>query len=87
MSCTMGYRSVIGRGTVEILPDERKIDGLKILMRHYHAEDFPWSTKLVPATTVWRLKVESMVGKFRDNVHPGESRWTPQDGWNGFDRL
>ncbi len=87
MTRTMGYRSVIGRGTVEILPDERKIDGLKILMRHYHAEDFPWSTKLVPVTTVWRLKVESMVGKFRDNVHPGESRWTPPAGWNGFDRL
>ncbi len=51
------------------------------------AEDFPWSTKLVPATTVWRLKVESMTGKFRDNVHPGETRWTPPAGWNGFDKL
>lgn len=87
MSCTMGYRSVMGQGTVEILPEERKRAGLEILMRHYHAEDFPWSDRLVPATTVYRLKVERMTGKFRDNVHPGETRWTPPAGWNGFDRL
>lgn len=87
MSCTMGYRSVMGQGIVEILPEERKIDGLKILMRHYHAEDFPWSDRLVPATTVYRLKVERMTGRFRDNVHPGETRWTPPAGWNGFDKL
>lgn len=77
MSCTMGYRSVVGRGIVEILPEDEKKRGLDILMRHYHAEDFPYSEKLIPVTTVWRLKVENMTGKHRDNVHPGESRWTP----------
>lgn len=87
MSCTMGYRSVIGQGTVEILPDDQKIHGLEVLMRHYHAEDFPWSKKPVPVTTVRRLKVERMCGKFRNNVHPGESRWTPRAGWNGDERL
>lgn len=87
MSCTMGYRSVIGQGTVEIVPDDQKIRGLEVLMRHYHAEDFPWSKKLVPVTTVWRLRVERMCGKFRDNVHPGESRWIPQAGWNGRERI
>ena len=77
MSCTMAYRSVIGRGTVEILPEEEKKRGLDILMRHYHAEGFPYSEKPIPVTTVWRLKVESMTGKHRDNTHPDESRWTP----------
>ena len=74
MSCTMGYRSVIGRGRIEVLPDEQKAAGLDILMRHYHEEDFPYNPKVVPATTVYRLKVESMVGKRRDNEHPGEHR-------------
>ena len=30
---------------------------------------------------------ERMCGKFRDNVHPGESRWIPQAGWNGRERI
>lgn len=77
MSCTMGYRSVIGHGLIEVVPDDEKIAGLEVLMRRYHAEDFPWSTKLVPATCVYRLKVLDMTGKFRDNIHPGESRWDP----------
>lgn len=74
MSCTMGYRSVIGHGTIEMVPDDQKVAGLKILMRHYHEDDFPFNPKTVPATTVWRLKVLDMVGKFRDNEHPGEHR-------------
>ena len=41
MSCTMGYRSVIGHGLIEILPDEERTHGLDILMRHYHAEEYP----------------------------------------------
>lgn len=77
MSCTMGYRSVIGRGRLEVVPEEEKIHGLDVLMRHYHAEEFAWSTKLLPATTVLRLRVEQMWGKRRDNVHPDESRWLP----------
>ena len=77
MSCTMGYRSVIGRGTIEIVPEEEKGRGLDILMRHYHAEDFAYNPRTVPATCVWRLRVERMWGKCRDNVHPGEHRWEP----------
>lgn len=75
MSCTMAYRSVIGRGTVEILPEGEKKHGLDIIMRHYHAEDFPYSEKPIPVTTVWRLKVESMTGKRRVDSHPEERRW------------
>lgn len=77
MSCTMGYRSVIGRGRIEVVPDDERTHGLDVLMRHYHAEDFAYNPKTVPATCVWRLSVESMVGKRRDNVHPGEHRWEP----------
>ena len=33
MSCTMGYASVIGHGTIEIVADEDKYESLKILMR------------------------------------------------------
>ena len=75
LSCTMAYRSVIGRGTVEILPEGEKKHGLDIIMRHYHAEGFPYSEKPIPVTTVWRLKVESMTGKRRVDSHPEERRW------------
>lgn len=74
MSCTMGYRSVIGHGVIEVLPDEERDRGLKVLMAHYHAEEFPYNPKTVPATTVYRLKVLGMTGKRRDNEHPGEHR-------------
>ena len=37
MSCTMSYASVIGRGTIELLPEEEKYEALKILMRQYRA--------------------------------------------------
>lgn len=77
MSCTMGYRSVIGRGRLEVVPEDEKLHGLTVLMRHYHAEDFEFSLKPLSVTTVLRLRVEEMWGKRRDNTHPGESRWTP----------
>jgi len=69
MSCTMGYASVIGHGTLEIVPDEDKLAALKILMRQYHAEDFKFNTDMVPVTTVLKLTVSDMVGKRRNNIH------------------
>lgn len=69
MSCTMGYASVIGHGTIEIVPYEEKYDALKILMRHYHAEDFRFNTDMIDVTTVLRMTVHDMVGKRRDNIH------------------
>lgn len=65
MSCTMKYESVIGRGRVEIVPEEEKMKGLKILMRQYHQEEFPFGTAIVPKTNVFRLIVEEMTGKRR----------------------
>ena len=47
MSCTMGYASVMGHGTIEIVPEEEKYNALKILMRQYHAEDFAFHTDMM----------------------------------------
>lgn len=69
MSCTMGYESVIGKGTIEIVDEDKKYDALKILMRQYHAEDFQFNTDMIKVTTLLRLKVEKMTGKRRNNIH------------------
>ena len=69
MSCTMGYSSVIGHGTIDKVADEDKYDALKILMRQYHAEDFKFNTDMMKVTTVLRLTVTDMKGKHRNNIH------------------
>ncbi len=72
MSCTMGYASVIGHGTVEFVEDEEKLQALQTIMRHYHHEEFKFNTDMMKVTTVFRLKVLDMVGKRRNNIHPNE---------------
>ena len=72
MSCTMGYASVIGHGEIEFVDEDDKYEALKILMKHYHHEDFQFNTNMMKATTVFRLKVLDMVGKRRNNIHPEE---------------
>lgn len=69
MSCTMGFASVIGHGTIEIVPDEEKYQALKILMNQYHAEDFKFDTRMMSVTTVLKMTVTDMVGKRRNNIH------------------
>lgn len=69
MSCTMAYASVIGHGTIEVVPDEDKYEALKILMRQYHAEDFQFNTDMMEVTTVLKLTVTDMTGKRRNNSH------------------
>ena len=69
MSCTMGYASVIGHGTIEIVADEDKYESLKILMRQYHAEDFKFNTDMMKVTTVVKMTVTDMLGKRRNNIH------------------
>ena len=64
-SCTMEYESVIGKGYIEILPEEEKYDALCILMKHYHQETFPFNKSVMPHTTVFKLVVENMTGKVR----------------------
>lgn len=74
MSCTMGYASVIGHGNIEFVDDEDKLEALKIIMRHYHSEEFKFNTNMMKATTVLRLKVLDMTGKRRKNIHPNENK-------------
>ena len=69
MSCTMGYASVIGHGTIEIVADEDKYESLKILMRQYHAEDFKFNTDMMKVTTVLKMTVTDMLGMRRNNIH------------------
>ncbi len=64
-NCTMEYESVIGRGKMEILPDEEKIMALKILMKHYHKEDFIFNEAVIPQTILFKLTVEKVTGKRR----------------------
>lgn len=68
MSCTMDYASVIGRGTIETVPDEDKYEALKILMRQYHAEDFQFDTDMMKVTKVLKMTVTDMTGKKRDRT-------------------
>lgn len=64
--CTMLYKSVIGRGHVELVPEEDRDRGLAILMEHYHpGEAFPYSKKAIPRTMVYKLTVEQMTGKVK----------------------
>lgn len=74
MSCTMGYESIIGHGTMELLKEEQKLDALKILMRQYHEEDFKFNTDMMKVTSVFRLKVLDMTGKRRNDVHPNAGK-------------
>ena len=69
MSCTMGYESVMGHGTISFVPEEEKYEALKILMRQYHAEDFAFDTRMMKVTTVMKLVVSDMTGKRRNNIH------------------
>ena len=68
MNCTMSFGSVIGRGTMEFVPDEDKYKALMILMRHYHAEDFKFNTDMIKVTAVLKLTVTEMTGKRRKKI-------------------
>lgn len=64
-NCTMGYESVMGRGRLEVVEDEEKQKGLRLLMAHYRREDFPYNEAVVPQTAVLKLTVEEITGKAR----------------------
>ncbi|MCI8410071.1 MAG: pyridoxamine 5'-phosphate oxidase family protein [Lachnospiraceae bacterium] len=68
-SCTMAYESVIGRGTMEDVPEEEKYDALVCLMRHYHKEDFAFQKEVMAQTRVFRLIVQDMTGKRRKVIN------------------
>ena len=61
--CTMRYESVIGTGRIFFVPESDRLNGLKILMRHYHDGEFSFDTAAVPRTEVLRLEVGSITAK------------------------
>ena len=65
--CTMKYESVIGHGTLSILHDAQKKEALDFLMEQYHGTErsFCYNEKVMAATTVFKLDVDSMSGKRR----------------------
>lgn len=69
-SCTMNYKSVMGRGTIEFVPDEEKPAALKLLMSHYHKENFTFNENVVPQTCVYKLTVKELTGKKREKLLP-----------------
>lgn len=62
-SCTMQYESVIGRGKIEIVPEEERYDAMRALMRQYYEEEFSFPEEAVKRTTVMKLVVEEVTGK------------------------
>ncbi len=65
MSCSMAYESVIGRGSIDYVPEEETEDALDVLMGHYHKEEFPYKKSVIPKTCCYKLTVEEMTGKRR----------------------
>ena len=63
--CTMLYRSVIGEGTIELLPEEERYEPLKLILAHYGREDLPVPEPMISQTMVMKLTVDSMTGKQR----------------------
>lgn len=65
--CTMNYESVVGRGRIRIIEDEKeKIKALKFLMSQYHdSEDKYFNPKAIPRTLVYKLEVEEITGKIK----------------------
>lgn len=64
-NCTMNYKSIIGKGRIEFVCGEEKLNALKILMSHYRKENFPFNEKIIPQTAVYKLTVEAFTGKNR----------------------
>lgn len=64
---TTDYESVSGKGTAEIVTDEReRMHGLKVLMAHYTEEKFSdemFSAKALAITTVVKITVREWTGK------------------------
>lgn len=70
--CTMAYESVIGRGHIEMLGDNEKVNALNILLKHYHKEGFEYSKAALPRTKVFKLIVEDMTGKIKIKKTPNK---------------
>lgn len=72
-TCSMAYESIVGRGLIEMVPEEEKMRALELLMAHYHQEEFPFNPAAIPRTAVYKLTVSEMTGKRRRKM-AGERR-------------
>ena len=61
---TMEYESVIGQGIIEIVSEEERCAGLKIIMEQYtKTPDTSISPRMIPHVNVMKLRVLRMTGK------------------------
>lgn len=62
--CTMSYSSVVGRGRITFVDDEKeKLEGLTVMTDHYHKKHFAFNPASIPRTIVYKLEIETMTGK------------------------
>lgn len=61
----MKYKSVIGKGTIEIVTDEdERKSGMDLIMNHYSGgTGFTYDSKVMAATVVLKLTVSEITGK------------------------
>jgi len=64
----MGYKSVVGKGKIHIIKDEKeKLDGLKVIMKHYTGrEDYIFDERTVKNTAVLMLEIDHLSGKMKE---------------------
>ena len=62
--CTMAFESVMGRGYIEMVEDDKKEYALSQIMEQYHPEGQTYyNPAAMPRTMVYCLKVTEMTGK------------------------
>ena len=66
--CTYAYESVMGRGHILMIEDEKeKFEALELLMEHYHTGKKAWfNPAAIPRTAVYKLEVEEFTAKRKE---------------------
>ena len=66
--CTYAYESVIGRGHILMIEDEKeKFEALELLTDHYHTGKKAWfNPAAIPRTAVYKLEVEEFTAKRKE---------------------
>ena len=57
------YNSVIGTGSVSVVPDDEKKEALQIIMDHYSNQLYEFSEDAVKSVCVFRVDVDKICGK------------------------
>ena len=66
--CTYAYESVMGRGHILMIEDEKeKFEALELLMEHYHTGKKAWfNPAAIPRTAGYKLEVEEFTAKRKE---------------------